>query len=303
MPDHPEILYKYRSINEYTLTSLINRTVYIPLPRELNDPFDCKPSLTLESIPIEEYKRIAFAGFSRTSKKRAGKIVFNQSSFDKIYYKGSYTKNVKRDVMFISEDFEKLSSETGVFSLSQTNDNTTMWSHYADSHKGICIGYRIKKFHVNNIAPYLVQVEYKPQEHLFVNAWRLFASSGGGADGEVWQQEMEKYLSMKVDDWKYEKEWRIFYPQRQNNSHHINKEAIAEIIFGVNSSLQTKLALRNIFAERDVVFKQMVKEENYSGLRCETMEGDSKHWGAIGLSSIVDDPDSAGVDCQLSSGE
>lgn len=40
---------------------------------------------------------------------------------------------------------EKLKNEFqtgGIFCLTETNDATLMWSYYADSHKGICIGYR-----------------------------------------------------------------------------------------------------------------------------------------------------------------
>jgi len=40
--------------------------------------------------------------------------------------------------------FEDTKSKLGIFCASKSYMNTLLWSHYGDSHKGICLGFHIK---------------------------------------------------------------------------------------------------------------------------------------------------------------
>lgn len=52
----PQYLYKYRHLsleNECWIQELIEqRQLYFPSPDQINDPFDCKVSLTTEGVPL-----------------------------------------------------------------------------------------------------------------------------------------------------------------------------------------------------------------------------------------------------------
>jgi len=45
------------------------------------------------------------------------------------------------DSGFYKDYLKSINEEFGIFSLSKSKNNLLMWSHYADSHKGYCIGF------------------------------------------------------------------------------------------------------------------------------------------------------------------
>ncbi len=86
---------------------------------------------------------------------------------------------------------------TGIFCLSEVNDNPLMWSHYADSHKGVCIEYSISDDRLFGCD--LIPVHY-------AKSYPKLSSADYPDDAYI-----QKYLSTKSDHWEYEREWRIIY--------------------------------------------------------------------------------------------
>lgn len=91
---------------------------------------------------------------------------------------------------------EELSSSRGLLCFSKSWRNPVLWSHYADSHKGICLGFDIPD-------EKLGEVNYSPS--------RLVV------DDEVWSNpnlvppyEAKKLLFTKYEHWQYEDEIRCF---------------------------------------------------------------------------------------------
>lgn len=78
----------------------------------------------------------------------------------------------------------------GVISFTEAIDNILMWSHYADSHKGMAIGFDPNHPFFKN----LYRVRYTTQR---VNLRREYPKTVGVE------------LFFKSDQWMYEKEWRI----------------------------------------------------------------------------------------------
>jgi hypothetical protein len=155
------MLYKYRSFNNYALQILTNLEVYFSSPEELNDPLDCD----FKSIPLAE-----------AVKKRLTEdelLIFNEVS-TKLYNKKGTGKLVP-----IFRAIENVSKQAGIFSLCQTNNDPLMWSHYADGHKGFCIGFS---------RSYI--------ENLISNSWKEFSIVGGG---EVDYSHSPKYLDVIVE--------------------------------------------------------------------------------------------------------
>ena len=46
-------IYKYRDINKYTLKTLSNNELYFALPKQFNDPFDCKVNYFVDGTKEE----------------------------------------------------------------------------------------------------------------------------------------------------------------------------------------------------------------------------------------------------------
>ena len=122
-----QFLYKYRIINEYFFDSLENHYLYFSSPQKFNDPFDCKLFLTWEGEPEEVDKWII-----KFMKEKATPLL-------------KYFKKIDYDPVIISQFKEPIDQElqnTLILSLSEVNDSILMWSHYAEDHKGLCLGFR-----------------------------------------------------------------------------------------------------------------------------------------------------------------
>jgi len=78
------------------------------------------------------------------------------------------------------------------FSLAMNNYNPLMWSHYADEHKGICIGYEF-----DYLPPYVGKGKIKYKETLLKENKTFNA--------------LDDYWLTKGDDWEYEEEVRLLH--------------------------------------------------------------------------------------------
>jgi len=108
-------LYSFRKINLYSLQDLINKEITVSNPALFNDPFDCLFYHFMERVSnsydnralIKSFKKIRIRSFVHDR-------FFSRSSFE---FQDRKTKPLT-DIL--------------------------MWSHYADSHKGICVLYDFK---------------------------------------------------------------------------------------------------------------------------------------------------------------
>ena len=91
----------------------------------------------------------------------------------------------------------QLASEMGFISFSKTWQNPVTWSHYADNHKGVALGFEIP----SNL---LTEVEYVKS---------MVVPSGYFGGGGITDRALTKRLiQMKFAHWKYEEEFRKIEP-------------------------------------------------------------------------------------------
>jgi len=81
-------------------------------------------------------------------------------------------------------------SEIGIISFTEAIDNILMWSHYADAHKGMAIG-------------------FDPKHPFFSDMQRVRYTTQRTNLREEFPNIMGTELFFKSDQWMYEKEWRI----------------------------------------------------------------------------------------------
>ena len=82
-----------------------------------------------------------------------------------------------------------------IFSLSQNNNSMLMWSHYADNHKGISIGYRFGDYFPHGVG--ISEIKYNNHLKRQVDLNDL-------------SNRYTQHLLTKNEDWSYERESRIF---------------------------------------------------------------------------------------------
>ncbi len=121
----------------------------------------------------------------------------------------------------LSEDFREVANfNYRVFCSSKEYDNPLLWAHYANSHKGFCVGY--EKNSIAEVSDKLFDIDYK-NEMYSIN--------------EYDERTFDKLLSTKSVDWVIEKECRAIYELKNNDVLHLN----AEVYFDKEKSSDEKL--------------------------------------------------------------
>lgn len=140
-------------------------------------------------------------------------------------------------------DFKRRAHEAiGLLCFSKDRKNPVQWSHYAEGHKGMCLGFDVPRSHVR-------EVRYVPTRPL-VDRARLHA------DMESGHAEMKRWLNVKFDHWVYEKEWRaeLLLDSADQNADGNFYQAfspdlrLAEVIMGA-SSMMTRLDVQNLLGD------------------------------------------------------
>ncbi|WP_323092175.1 DUF2971 domain-containing protein, partial [Aeromonas jandaei] len=117
--------------------------------------------------------------------------------------------------IFNEVSFSTMVEMTGIISLTETPRNLLMWSHYADQHKGICIGYKSNFLeHMENRVHPSLPVAFKPHKINYDNCrYDRHTDMFSGMDvTELRKNILMKSLLTKGDDWIYEKEYRCIVP-------------------------------------------------------------------------------------------
>jgi Protein of unknown function (DUF2971) len=96
----------------------------------------------------------------------------------------------------IGRTIEQLNRKRGMLCFSSRWTNPVMWSHYADRHRGLCLGFEIPGSLVEKV---------KYVSHRFSDAPVM---SGGTENEKI--EFMKRVLCTKFSHWKYENEYRSF---------------------------------------------------------------------------------------------
>ncbi|MEI6135772.1 MAG: DUF2971 domain-containing protein [Desulfomonile sp.] len=233
-------LYKYRAINARTFSLLVNREVYFARSDKLNDPYDCQVSVI---AAIDE-------AIAQTRDQISNNVAERLERLKKL-----------------SEVLANLEGETrkvGVLSLSKDNLNVLMWSHYADEHRGLCIGFRfspeITQIHEmnriigTNPCHYCKSNPFADFFEEFVKAEELIPWK------EFWQAILSIGMVSKSMWWQPENEVRVL--RTEPGLVRFRPEELVEVIFGMRIGEQYKKTIRNILSADDwihVKYSQITK--------------------------------------------
>lgn len=199
----PNTLYKYRTIDQ-TKKILDNFSFWFATPDSFNDPFDCNLSEIKSPSLIDARKH-----FERLNME---KEVIEQSI-------GLCQRCPEMLIELIKNAKEKSIRSKGVLSLSEKYDDILMWSHYSEYHKGVVLGLSLEADPDFFLMPLKMDYKdnYEPLNFL--------------GDPE---KSTTDTIKIKSSHWKYESEIRIY--KNDSGLHTINKNAITEIYFGINTS-------------------------------------------------------------------
>lgn len=260
-------LFKYLAINEHTLSLLSTGAVYFSSPADFNDPFDTrfvKRDLCAQQQQLERERREL----------------------------GTDSAILGAAMMSV---FEREHSECDVkpriYCMSEIANSILMWSHYADSHRGICAvfeaeemgepwmlsfagssfsfaGMALTKFGVDGS---IEVIDHEPSSAgltVSLPANRVLYTdkppgmfvfdpvSGGPMRGIT-------YEFVKNIDWEYERERRIVVRESflAENPTHLAIDVIVGVVFGLKVSkdnvLRVREAINSLGCTRPVAYSRM----------------------------------------------
>ena len=125
-----------------------------------------------------------------------------------------------------------------------------MWSHYADSHKGICIGFDKKSLDTDfNFISWIIYDTKFPEVNLLSDL----------------NESISKIMLHKSNHWEYEQEIRI--NQFEKKLYPFRRGAIKEVIFGIRTTYAQMYSIMNLMNQcgyRNIEFKKVfLDKEKY----------------------------------------
>jgi len=243
----PRNLFKYSGLDN-SLKSIEGKYIWFSSVEGFNDPFE-------GIVPLD---------FNKTSNEEILKfLMFHRNRNNGIdITKGKYrdiSKNRKYCFDMIFNSVQKNVKETGVFCCSEKADIITMWSHYAQSHKGVCFEYDILED--PSAFKYVSRVKYQsvfPSE-IYIN--------DSFPEKSVKKQELlNKSLFTKSDIWKNEKEVRVIQ-QFKTGKTPIRTQCLKSVIFGLECPPEKRAVLIELLKNKDynndIVLKQAFKKDGF----------------------------------------
>lgn len=233
-----EIIYKYIDFDTGINKILASQSLKFTNPSEFNDPFDCDEELI--SLKITDKFLLDFINRNKTDEHRDEKRqLIKEMSSDK-----------KRFISIFNAQLQKQKEMFRVSCFSKTDKEILMWSHYANKHKGICIGFHKSGFNGNPdsvVAEVKYLIEYEPFNYAINNF-----------------EAIKGWLTTKSNKWIYEEEVRLINNKKKEIVF-FNHVQVKEVIFGCKveeSEILNTIQNLRVLGYNQSKFYRMVKVKN-----------------------------------------
>jgi hypothetical protein len=220
------IVYRYIPPEIERLKAVCRRQHWMSLPGDFNDPFDCDHVVQTEGTTHEERLRLIEKMIERDVDDLLGHPQITEQL-------------LKKDG---ADYFEKKMKSVGICCFSRCWRSIAMWSHYADSHRGICLGYETDSL-VGRTGYLCDDVQYwkdPPDVHI-----RDVVDN--------FEEALHRYIFTKKKVWEYEKEWRLvrFFGGKGLMASPIRLQSIT---FGVRTNLRCMRKIYRALRKWDIKF-------------------------------------------------
>jgi len=225
----------------------------LPYISEVNDPYECSASFECKG-DVPTYRTRYMSALKRLKIPASEDY---EKRLQEQFEDGAIQKGLKEALQRHQATWNK---RCCLISVSKTAQNTVMWAHYADEHKGVVIGVNFDEVFPNTSK--VRGIVMNPVEY---SKKRPVIDILADPDGVVIRNQYLKMLSTKSTDWSYEKEFRTqildselnkwqeqgFVCFREFNGKkswflRLNPLSIKEIIFGLYTEDSLKLAIKKL---------------------------------------------------------
>lgn len=273
----PRKLYKYRSINEYSLKNLEEDSIWLSDPKSFNDPYDCSfhhkvkiDPYNVDSVLSMAHEHGLINGLTedqiqivRESDNPTAKLL-ELSYPDKPDYGRSCGEALshvirERTNALVRETSEGFKQTFKICCFSENPKSILMWSHYADYHKGFCIGYDFHELGNEDVRTRSIYPVIYSDE--VFDATGVFGTPKN-VDNILY---LNQAALMKSSEWSYEKEWRLVFGNmliKEEMSYRMPKPK--HVILGTKISLDNEKAIRKVCDRKNIeVIKLYMKHDQF----------------------------------------
>jgi hypothetical protein len=191
----PNGLYKYRHFDSEKDRDRVKRTIkhgeiYFPSRMELNDPFELQIAFRLNP---DRSKVVAGLVASAQRAGKANRVEARQIMEWQARLRALDPRVLMEHVQ--SQHNKRMETECFIFCLCAKHDDPILWAHYADSHKGLCLGFD------SHAHPFLGACGINYSAEYPTNSFPRIV----GEEDELF---LKSALSKSIE-WKYEDEYRL----------------------------------------------------------------------------------------------
>ncbi len=295
----PNKLYRYRSVNPNNIDALKSDSVYTVTADRFNDPYDSLIQYDIDSIE-EIIMATANADFMAAlrdlikTNSLPSEIpnLFPNGEFDQAFNNLLKTdlankKEVTQRLTSMADNIiafirlimpvavQQIRNSVTYACFSEKVDSITMWSHYADYHKGFALGYDNQNLSfdaLNKVSCGLFPVTYddiRYNANSFI-AWAIYNIRGIKMIQPDLLANIKAGLK-KSTDWSYENEWRLIctVPIEERAKPDATPITICpnEIYYGIRISKEDKVLLHEIALDKKMSEYEMSIDNASSNYR------------------------------------
>lgn len=220
-------------------------------PKQFNDPFDHQMSFAFpytqeqfSSAIAEEVERLVYSNEAPVFIEETvlSMIIRMLRERRSVIPKEEVIHTLRQGVEESAQGFQQYQdninslitndlNRSRVLCVSEKNDNVVMWSHYADSHSGVCIRLQCIE-QIDNTLLLAKPVNYTDSFPLFPSLQEHVKHLTGVVPIDF-AELLYRVPYIKHEHWRYEREWRVHVPHEEpENEHGFNDWGENPRVFG-----------------------------------------------------------------------
>lgn len=262
------LIYKYRNCAQRTWELLLNRKLFFATPEQLNDPLDSSIDIQAE---YERAKELVHASDDHPERRKSF-LIFLLDGYHR------FKDPATGEQFGLNKALQCFIQSLGILSFSRSPTDALLWSHYADGHCGVCLGFDQELLNFDNAfikgdveyapKPPYVDLFLKMMEEIgeFVRPWDNHKYPDEQGDQFYTSQLsrlMRANLLVKSEKWKYEEEYRMI--TSDPGLHSFSPKALREIVHGTKMRDSDRETLLNILRHPDYAHVKVRAVRNVPG--------------------------------------
>lgn len=235
----PPVLYKFMRIKSRGLRSaIVDSKLWLSSPDDFNDPFDCQARPSTEGTPAQQRRYVVQQLLRDGVKKSEVNALASRFLAEGLLTPRILHAHAEMTRLFgISCMSQKFGHEPFTTAACRS---ILMWSHYTDSHRGVCLQFRPSR----SAGAFLTTFKVEYCDDYFTIPM---------LDLEARNDVLTQPIARKATAWKYEHEHRIVVPGQARSLLSILPRALTGIIFGCRSGRCTELRVAALCRRRRAI--------------------------------------------------